>query len=185
MTAYSLIQKERGSVSDLLTRAEPVPATPVVADGVTISLAPPMARFSLRAKQGQALETVLGVKVPKKIGTTDGQIACLGPDEWLLRAAAGTIIPTGKGLPLAITDISDRAICMIVEGPRAAEILMSGCPLDLDHFAVGRTTRTIYETVEIILIRDGTDCFHIEVWRSFAPWLWTALTTAAGHMDIS
>ncbi len=168
-------------MSDLLTRGEPVSAKPFSAIGVTISLMPQMARYSLRARQGQALETLLGVKVPKKIGMTEGAIACLGPDEWLMRAAVGTTIPTGKALPVAITDISDRSICLIVEGPRAAEIIMSGCPLDLDHFAVGRATRTIFETVEIIIIRETKDRFQVEVWRSFADWFWTALTTAASH----
>jgi sarcosine oxidase, subunit gamma len=180
-----MIQKERGSLPDLMTRTEPVPAMPFAAKGIRISLAPPMARYSLRARQGQALETLLGVKMPKRIGITEGGIACLGPDEWLLRAEAGTVIPMGDGLPLSITDIGERAICLIVEGSRAAEVLMSGCPLDLDQLAVGRATRTIYETVEIILIREGTSCFHVEVWRSFAPWLWTAITTVAGHLNIS
>lgn len=168
-------------MSDVLTRSEPVSATPFVADGLTISLAPPMARYSLRARQAQALEPLLKVKVPSKIGATEGGIACLGPDEWLLRAKAGTTIPMGEALPLAVIDISERAVCLVIEGPCAANILMSGCPLDLDSFAVGRATRTIYETVEIILIREAEDRFHVEVWRSFATWLWTALTTAASH----
>jgi sarcosine oxidase, subunit gamma len=168
-------------MSEVLTRNEPVPTAPFVAEGVTISLAPHMARFSLRARQAQALETVLKVKLPKKIGATEDGIACLGPDEWLMRGAVGTMIPMGKALPVAITDVSDRSICLIVEGPRNSEILMAGCPLDLENFAVGRATRTIYETVEIILIREAEDRFHVEVWRSFASWLWTALTTAASH----
>jgi sarcosine oxidase, subunit gamma len=172
-------------MSDLLTRNEPVSEPPFAAEGVTVSLAPPMARFSLRARQAQALETLLGVKVPKRIGATEGGIACLGPDEWLLRAAAGSTIAMGENLPIAIVDISDRALCFIVEGTRAAEVLMSGCPLDLDSFAVGRATRTLYETVEIILIREAEHRFHVEVWRSFAPWLWMAVTTAAEHLDIS
>ena len=172
-------------MSDLLTRNEPVPAAAFEADGVTISLAPPMARYSLRARQAQALETVLQIKIPKKIGAIEGGVACLGPDEWLLRAAYGATIPMGEGLPIAVTEISDRAICLIVEGPRAAEVLMSGCPLDLDHFDVGRATRTIFETVEVILFRTAETRFEVEVWRSFAPWLWTALTTAAEHFDIS
>ncbi len=168
-------------MSDVLTRSEPVTVTPFVADGLTISLAPPMARYSMRARQAQALETLLNIKVPKKIGSTEGGIACLGPDEWLLRAKVGTILLAGQGLPVYVTDISERAICLNVEGRRSAEILMSGCPLDLDSFAVGRATRTIYETVEIILIREAEDRFHVEVWRSFASWLWTALTTAGSH----
>ena len=168
-------------MSDLLTPNHPVPETPVTANGVTISLAAPMQRYSLRARQAQALETLLKVKIPKSIGAIEGGIICLGPDEWLLRADTGTTLSTGATLPIAITDISDRAICIIVDGPRAAEILMSGCPLDLNAFAIGRATRTIYETVEIIIIREAIDRFHVEVWRSFAPWLWTALKTAASH----
>ncbi len=168
-------------MSDLLTPSHPVPQIPVAANGVTISLAAPMQRFSLRARQAQALETVLNVKVPKSIGAIEGGVICLGPDEWLMRADAGTAISMRGALPIAITDVSDRAICITVDGPRAAEILMSGCPLDLNAFAVGRATRTIYETVEIIIIREAQDRFHVEVWRSFAPWFWTALKTAASH----
>jgi sarcosine oxidase, subunit gamma len=168
-------------MSDLLIRSDPVQGAPFVASGVTISLAQPMARYSLRARQVWALETVLDLKLPKKIGDTLGDAACLGPDEWLLRTGQGTRIPFGEGLPVAVTDVSDRALCLIVQGPRAAEILMSGCPLDLDAFGVGRATRTIFETTEIIIIRTAADCFHIEVWCSFAPWLWAALTNAARH----
>lgn len=168
-------------MSDPLIRSEPVQAARFTGHGLTISLAPPMARYSLRARQPQALETLFGIKVPKKVGAILGGIVCLGPDEWLLRAEAGTLIPMGVGLPIAVTDISERSVCLIVEGPQAALLLASGCPLDLDRFTVGRATRTLYETVEIILIRESEACFHVEVWRSFAPWLWTALTTAASH----
>ena len=168
-------------MSEHLTRAEPVPTEAFVGKDVSVHLAAPMARYSLRARQPQALETVLGVKVPKKIGATEGGIACLGPDEWLLRGDIGTKLPTGSGLAIALVDISDRAVCLVVEGPRCAEILNAGCPLDLENFAVGRATRTVFETVEIVLIRTAEDQFHVEVWRSFASWLWTALTNAAQH----
>ncbi len=169
-------------MSEALTRAEPVTLEAIVREGVTISLAPPMARYSLRARDPGALEVLLGLKLPKKIGTTEGAAACLGPDEWLLRLPLGASIAMGEGLPLAITEVSERAVCLIAEGPRAAEVLMAGCPLDLDRFAVGRATRTIFETVEIILIRSGEHRFEFEVWRSFAPWLQLALTTAAGQL---
>lgn len=164
---------------DALPRTEPMSPGPFAGDGVTITLAPPMARFSLRARDVTALEAMLGRKLPAKIGTTAGEIACLGPDEWLLRTAPGTAIPRGEGQPLAVTEISDRAICLVVDGPRAAEVLMAGCPLDLDRFDSGRATRTIFETVEIVLLRTGVTRFEVEVWRSFAPWLHLALTTAA------
>ena len=169
-------------MSDALCRAEPVAPEPFAVEGVTITLAPPMARFSLRARDRAVLESLLGRKLPAKIGATDGEIACLGPDEWLLRSTQSTAISRGEGLPLAVTDISERAICLIVEGARAAEVLMAGCPLDLEQFATGRATRTIFETVEIILIRSDEHRFEVEVWRSFAPWLHLALTTAAAQL---
>jgi sarcosine oxidase, subunit gamma len=168
-------------MSDVLKRSEPLPSTTFVGKGVTISLAPPIARYSLRARQALALETVLKVKLPKKIGETEGGIACLGPDEWFLRAEADTTIPMGADLPVAITNVSERSIGLVVEGVAAASLIMSGCPQDLERFAVGKSSRTIFETVEIILIREAEERFHIEVWRSFAPWLWTSLTKAASH----
>ena len=169
-------------MADALTRAEPISPEPFAAEGVTITLAPPMARFSLRARDAMILEDLLGRKLPAGVGATEGEIVCLGPDEWLLRTTPGTAIPRDEGLPLAVTDISDRAICLVVEGPRAAEVLMAGCPLDLDRFDPGRATRTIYETVEIVLLRSGDTRFEVEVWRSFAPWLHLALTTAAAQL---
>jgi sarcosine oxidase, subunit gamma len=169
-------------MSEALIRAEPVTHEAFVQGGVTISLSPPMARFSLRARDPKSLEALLGRKVPARIGTTEGEIACLGPDEWLLRLSAGTTIAMGEGLPLAVTEVSERAVCIVVEGPRAAEVLAAGCPLDLDRFAIGRATRTIFETVEIILIRSGEQRFEVEVWRSFAPWLMETLTTAAEQL---
>ena len=168
-------------MSDVLIRNEPVPETQYVAAGVTISLAGPMQRYTLRARRAEDLETVFQVTMPRKIGASEGGIACLGPDEWYLRTEAGATIPTASGLPVAITDISDRSTCLVLEGPRAAEILMSGCPIDLDNFAIGRATRTIYETVEVIIIREADDRFHVELWRSFAAWFWIAMTTAARH----
>jgi sarcosine oxidase subunit gamma len=166
-------------MSDALARKDPVSTAAFVGEGVAVSLAEPMARYSLRARHVHVLEALLGAKVPTAIGEMQGGIACLGPDEWLLRAPAGTTSPQGDGLPVSITEVSERAVCLTVAGPRAAEVLMSGCPLDLHRFAAGRATRTVFETVEITLLRKGEELFEVEVWRSFAPWLKAALEAAA------
>ena len=167
-------------MSDVLLRCEPIAPAIFEGDGVSIGLAGPMARYSLRARHAQVLEGLLGLAVPRQIGASLGGVACLGPDEWLLCAPSGTVLPSGSGLPVAITDVSERAVRLEVEGPRAADVLMAGCPLDLDRFAVGRATRTVFETVEIVVWRLRDDLFAVEVWRSFAPWLQLALTSAAG-----
>ncbi len=169
-------------MADALLRTDPVSGRAFAGDGVKISLAPPMARYSLRARQPEVLERLLGLKLSRQIGATLNGAACLGPDEWLLRAPAGTSLTTAAGLPVAITEVSERSVCLIVEGVRAAEVLAAVCPLDLDRYALGRATRTVFETVEIVLLRTGEERFEVEVWRSFAPWLNTSLQTAAGQL---
>ena len=137
-------------------------------------------RYSLRGEVA-ALQAFTSVSLPRKIGDVSdhaaGMAIKLGPEEWLL---IGAVTGDGAGHPVSITEITERQVGITLQGPRAAEILMSGCPLDLERMAVGRGTRTIYETVEIVVIKRGAAQFHIEVWRSFAPWLWAALVAVAG-----
>ena len=72
-----------------------------------------------------------------------------------------------------------------MSGPAALRVVAAGCPRDVARFAVGYATRTVFEGTEILLERTGADSFHIEVWRSFAPWLWTALTQAAADLEFA
>lgn len=169
-------------MADTATRTAPVPAEPAEFPGVSITLGTPLARWSLRARDAKVLAKAVGHKVPAKIGTTEGGMACLGPDEWLLRLPAGSTIPMGEGLPLSVVDISERAITLVLEGPRAIDVLQSGAPRDLSIFAIGEARRTIYETVEMVLIRESEDRWAVDVWRSFAPYLREALVTAASHL---
>jgi sarcosine oxidase subunit gamma len=103
----------------------------------------------------------------------------LGPDEWLLLMpdAEGSTIGAAlaqslPGQAASLVDVGHRQIGLIVTGPRVAELLNSGCPLDLDvaAFPVGMCTRTILAKVEIILWRTAEDAFRIEIARSLAPY---------------
>jgi sarcosine oxidase subunit gamma len=60
-----------------------------------------------------------------------------------------------------------------MSGSRAAEILSSGCPLDLDvtAFPIGMCTRTVFAKAEIVLWRTAGDTFRLEVWRSFTDYV--------------
>jgi sarcosine oxidase, subunit gamma len=157
-------------------------ADPAVFAGASISLSDPLGRFSLRGRDTKALSKLLGRPVPAKIGQIEGEMVRLGPDEWLLRCDAGTVLADGAGLPLSVVEISERQVALVLEGPRAAAVLMAGCPRDLEKFAVGQAARTVFEGVEMIILRTGEQRFEVEVWRSFAPWLQLALTKAAGHL---
>lgn len=162
-----------------IARTEPIPSDPAIYSGVSVQLSEPAARFSLRARDLQLLARILDRKIPERIGESIGGIACLGPDELYARLPAGTALSSGDGQPVSITEISERALGIVVEGAHAIETLSAGCPLDLSGFSIGQTKRTIFETVEIIVSREAETRFHVEVWRSFAPWLWQALCTAA------
>ena len=156
-----------------------LPDAPFLADGVRLSLTGEQARFSLRARDRALLEGALGRALPARIGDSLDGIACLGPDEWYALLPAGTMLPLGEDLPVSVTDVSARALGFCVEGQSAVALIASGCPLDVAKFATGRATRTVFETVEIVVWRISDTRFHIEVWRSFAPWLWHALVAAA------
>ena len=151
---------------------------PVEGAGVTLSHAGPRARYSLRARDAKVLAKATGLKLPGKIGDQADGVICLGPDEWYAILPEGTAMPRGEGLPVSVVDISSRALGLVLEGPGALAVLSSGCPLDLAKMGVGRATRTVFETVEIIVWREAEDRWHVEVWRSFATWLWNAFLAA-------
>lgn len=151
---------------------------PVEGAGLRLSHAPAKARYSLRARDAAVLEGVLGMTLPGKIGDTAEGIACLGPDEWYAVLPESTKLPKDEGLPVSVVDVSSRALGFVLEGPGALAVLCSGCPLDLGRMDVGRATRTVFETVEIVVWRESEDRWHVEVWRSFAIWLWHAFVAA-------
>ena len=115
----------------------------------------------------------------------------LGPDEWLLLASEADGVALGRdltaalrGKPAALVDVSHRNVGFIVEGPRAADLLNAGCPLDLDiaAFPVDMCTRTLFFKAEIVLWRAATSTFRLEVWRSFVPYVAGMLREAAGDL---
>ena len=160
----------------------------------TLSEAPPAARFILRGAEAVrvACGMVFGAESPSRLGPAGegaGRAALwLGPDEWLLIAddadaadIGGVLESVLEGTAHSLVDISHRQIGLIASGPAAARVLNAGCPLDLDPhaFPVGFATRTVFDKVEIVLWRRAETTFHIEVWRSFAPYLAGSLAEAA------
>lgn len=166
-------------MAEALIRIDPVPIEAFSFAGGTMALEAATKRYSLRGEVAD-LQAFAQVKLPTKIGDVRddaaGMAVMLGPDEWLL---IGAVAGGSAGQAVSITEISERQIGLAIEGPAAAELLMSGCPLDLERMAVGRGTRTIYETVEIVVIKRSDTRFQVDVWRSFAPWLWAALASTA------
>ena len=150
-------------------------------------------RFSLRggADVVAPVSAAFGVAPPTKpLGSAaSGDRAALwqGPDEWLLIAEAGAGDLEGRleaalgNVFHTLVDISHRQVGLTVEGPAAARLLATGCPLDLDlsAFPVGMATRTLFVKAEIGLWRRAETAFRLEVGRSFAPYVAHMLNEAA------
>lgn len=162
-----------------------------------IEILPPCTRLALRASPAVAalLSGGFGLVLPPPPRTAvqaKGRAALrLGPDEILLLAADGAaaaLLPAlseaAGGVPLALVDISHGQVALRVTGPRAADLLNEGCPLDLDaaEFPPGACTRTLFGKAGIVLWRTGAAVFQVEVARSLAPWLRALLDEAAAGL---
>jgi sarcosine oxidase, subunit gamma len=135
----------------------------------------------------------LGFPLPERppgAGAGDGAEALrLGPDEWLLlvpSAAADEVAEALAreldGLHHALVPVGERLVGIAVEGPAAADLLATGCPLDLHPraFPPGSATRTVMGKADVVLHRpEGGSGFRLHVGRSFGPYLWRYLETAA------
>jgi sarcosine oxidase subunit gamma len=159
------------------------------AGGVWLKFGAPMTRFILRGGSAAPLTgAAWGVATPDqacRAATVANRAALwLGPDEWLLIAHDGGVDEHQsalegalQGAPHSLVDVSQRQVTLHVEGPNAARALNAAVPLDLSasEFPVDMCARTIFEKAEIVLWRTGAQAFHVEVWRSFAPYVFTFL----------
>ncbi|MBB3772366.1 sarcosine oxidase subunit gamma [Angulomicrobium tetraedrale] len=153
----------------------------------------PVSRLAFRGREAaiQAAGEAFGVALPREANrrnTANGRHALwLGPDEWILLAPGADPAPlfaaietATTGLPHSLVDVSARSVTLEVAGSKAAYVLNQGNPLDLslDAFPVGTSTRTLFHKAEIVLSRITPDTFHVDVWRSFAPYVWEMLEDA-------
>ncbi len=180
MADLTLIRERKPRLSPLAERAGDPRARPVG----------PMARFSLRLRETAlpSAAAALGLDLAQPINrafSKEGRSALrLGPDEWLVlspeenaEAIAAALDRAVSADDISLVDIGHRQTGILLAGEDAASMLNAACPLDLDlaAFPVGMASRTIFAKAEIILWRFATTQFHIEVWRSYAPYVWDLL----------
>lgn len=186
---------ERHSVFDA---PKPV-GTSSAADNFAIRIADPTVRFSLRMDAGPAVRGAAGFDLSQSINQMRQSVGGhqsirLGPDEWLLIAAATTEpadalaarLATDLGdHPHTLVDVSHRNVAFELSGALSADVLNTGCPLDLGNeaFPAGTATRTLFAKAEIILCRcsdqDQRPLYRVECWRSFGRYLLAYLQESA------
>jgi sarcosine oxidase subunit gamma len=157
-----------------------------------------LGRLSLRggppvlAAAGEAFGVSLPLEACRSAEGDARAALWLGPDEQLLLvqqsdwdSALAALRARLAGLPHALVDISQRQVALQVSGAHAADLLNSGCPLDLHRqaFLVGMCTRTLFAKASIVLWRTAADAFHLEVWRSFLPYAQQLLHESARQFE--
>ena len=166
-------------------------------ESVAIRLLAPRARFSLRldpsllATVKQVAGFTLDMPINRRVASGERVAMRLGPDEWLLSSAEGEAARIARdvesalaGLHHSLVDVSHRHVALSVAGVQAADVINSGCPLDLSPpaFPAGFATRTLLGKAEVILAKiDGVPSFEVECVRSFAAYVQDFLLDAAGE----
>ena len=135
-------------------------------EAATLSQAPETSRFNIRASSPLA--------PPLRAATLDAHhILWLGPDEYLAMGDGAPDVAADS-----IVDVSHRTAGIRLEGSKAAWCVNAFCPLDLDELPPGACARTVFEKAEIVLWRLSDTAFHLEIARSFVPYVWACLEEA-------
>ncbi|MFT6580592.1 MAG: sarcosine oxidase subunit gamma [Alphaproteobacteria bacterium] len=138
---------------------------------------------------GDPAPTLPGLKLPEKIGRTqkhgDTTALCLGPNEWILYTSKTekTRLETITAIT-TLVDVSHRYTGLKLSGPDAVTALHMGCPVNLGTLSIGEGTRTIFDSVEIIVRRLGDHDYRVEFGRSFADYMRTRLEEARQEIEI-
>jgi sarcosine oxidase subunit gamma len=130
-----------------------------------------------------AVTEVFGVAWPQKTGTVVSgrvDIICVGPTDWLVLAADPDASPWLQRLDALFqrstfraTDVSQTQIRIRIEGPDVRDLLTKGCALDLHPplFPAGRSARTRFAGMPVIVRCTGTSSFELVVTQSYVDFL--------------
>jgi sarcosine oxidase subunit alpha len=195
-TSLGVLGRDGGSTAER-AQARRHPLHALAATSPSLELArltalAPTTRISVRGDNaaattiGRALGVILGSAPNRAVVSLDRAALWLGPDEWLVLAPEhrGELVRQAQvalgSMPGSVVDVSHRSTSIELAGSYGAWCLNGFCPLDLHPaaFPVGTATRTVLGKAEIVLWRTDTDSFHIEVARSFAPYIWECLEEA-------
>jgi len=140
-----------------------------------------------------AVQRQFGLALPLAPGgtTRTGALTALwlGPTSWLL--IAGNASPSNEFTAMrdalndaggALFDVSASRVGWTLSGPRAADVLAKGCPLDVHPraFPVGACAQSVYGHINVLIARHReAPAFTLLVARSFARDMWHSLCVAS------
>ncbi len=138
---------------------------------------------------GQALGFLELEALPRPRRACPGKATTLlwnGPGRWLAVSADAPPVrfvngfrEALKGSDATITDLSHARSVVRITGPRACEVLLQGCPLDLELFGENDCAASLLGHLSVQLHGLGDDGFDVYGFRSFAVALWEWLYDAS------
>lgn len=183
-------------------RGEPEARGPAAARFPAVALAERahLGHHALRGRHAElagAVQATLALRLPEVPNTVSaaGDLLCawLSPSEWLLvdddpprKGARAALIALADRLPpdrSALVDLGSAHTVIALRGPGARELLSSGCPLDVHPRSLppGSCAQSHLAKAPITLICRPAPHAGLElvVRRSYAPYVWGWLTSAA------
>jgi sarcosine oxidase subunit gamma len=152
-------------------------------------------RLQLAAKSQKSLDKlrIAGRPVPEAMNTWLGEdpvICRIAPDAWLLISGRHEAVELMDAVrtacakrSFAVTDLSDAHLTIAVEGPRAADILVRGCGIDIETLADDACLRTRFAQLPVVLRRAESDRYELIADRAVARYLFDWLQDAAAGLD--
>ncbi len=137
----------------------------------------------------QAVEAVVGQGVPGQRGLAMAEgrgVAWMAPDELMLMLPHGevaeaitTLEAALEGVFATVADVSDARAVFRIRGPRAGEVLIKLCPVDIAALQPGEIRRTRAAQVAAAIWVSGEQEFGLICFRSVAAHVFDLLSTAA------
>lgn len=134
--------------------------------------------------------------VPNTALGTDPIALWRAPDDWLVysQTLPADVLSKWVGAvsseaPLVVTDVSSASVVLELSGPRAVDILLRDCTLDLEGAAVppGACAQTSFAQTGVLIHRPAEgDTWRLFVERSVAVHVWEwIIDTAGGPAGVS
>ncbi|MBK5927958.1 hypothetical protein CCR87_11575 [Rhodobaculum claviforme] len=132
----------------------------------------------------EAVRAATGLAVPGTRGLSrDGAraVAWMSPDELLLLLPADAVADALRGASEAVTlvDVSDARAAFHICGPRADEVVMKLCPVDIARLPDGEIRRTRAARIAVALWRSAPSTLTLICARSVAGHARNLLENAA------
>lgn len=141
------------------------------------------------AKMKKAVKAAVGTAMPapRRIVMGDGKAAAwMSPDELLIlvpyEAALETVATLQKALEgehHLVADVSDARAIFTIKGPKADQVLMKLCPVDMAGLAEGEIRRTRAAQVAAAFWKSGPEEFTLVSFRSVAGYVMGLLEVSA------